>query len=37
VSLPLRHDGAAYRGVNILAVWMEALAKGYARPDLDDL
>jgi antirestriction protein ArdC len=32
VSLPLRHNGVAYRGVNILALWMEALAKGYAAP-----
>src|ERR1700722_17705167 len=32
VSLPLRHNGVAYRGVNILALWMEALTKGYAAP-----
>jgi antirestriction protein ArdC len=32
VALPLRHNGLAYRGVNVLALWMEALAKGYAAP-----
>jgi antirestriction protein ArdC len=30
--LPLRHNGIAYRGVNILALWMAALAKGYRSP-----
>ena len=32
VVLPLRHNGVAYRGVNILALWMQAMAKGYAAP-----
>lgn len=32
VVLPLRHNGIAYRGVNILTLWMAALAKGYAAP-----
>ena len=32
VALPLRHNGVAYRGVNVLALWMEAMAKGYAAP-----
>jgi antirestriction protein ArdC len=32
VSLPLRHNGTAYRGINILALWMAALAKGYRAP-----
>jgi antirestriction protein ArdC len=29
ISLPLRHNGIPYRGVNVLALWMEALAKSY--------
>jgi antirestriction protein ArdC len=29
---PLRHNGVAYRGVNVLALWMQAMAKGYAAP-----
>jgi antirestriction protein ArdC len=28
VALPLRHNGVAYRGVNVLALWMQAMAKG---------
>jgi hypothetical protein len=32
VSLPLRHDGIAYRGVNIVALWTTGVAKGYAAP-----
>jgi antirestriction protein ArdC len=32
VVLPLRHNGVAYRGVNILSLWMAALAKGYGAP-----
>lgn len=32
VALPLRHSGVAYRGVNVLALWMQAMAKGYAAP-----
>jgi antirestriction protein ArdC len=32
VALPLRHNGVAYRGVNVIALWMEAMAKGYAAP-----
>jgi antirestriction protein ArdC len=30
VTLPLRHNGAAYRGINILLLWGEMIAKGYA-------
>ena len=29
VALPLRHNGVAYRGVNVLSLWMEAMEKGY--------
>ena len=28
--LPLRHEGTAYRGVNILLLWTQADASGYA-------
>jgi antirestriction protein ArdC len=28
VVLPLRHDGVAYRGVNIITLWMASIAKG---------
>lgn len=29
-ALPLRHDGTAYRGVNILMLWAKSHIKGYA-------
>ena len=29
VSLPLRHTGEPYRGINILLLWLEAIQKGY--------
>lgn len=32
ITLPLRHNGAPYRGVNVLLLWGEATAKGYASP-----
>jgi antirestriction protein ArdC len=32
VVLPLRHNGVAYRGVNILTLWMAGMAKGYSAP-----
>jgi len=32
VALPLRHNGVAYRGVNVLALWMQAMANRYASP-----
>ncbi len=32
ISRPLRHNGTPYRGVNILLLWGEAIAKGYAAP-----
>ena len=31
-SFRCRHNGIAYRGVNILTLWMAALAKGYSAP-----
>jgi antirestriction protein ArdC len=30
VTLPLRHCGTPYRGINILLLWGETMAKGYA-------
>jgi len=30
ISLPRRHNGTPYRGVNILLLWGEAMEKGYA-------
>lgn len=29
---PLRANGIPYRGINVLSLWMEAEAKGYAAP-----
>ena len=31
-SLPLRHTGQAYRGINVLALWCKAISKGYQSP-----
>ncbi|MGE0853595.1 MAG: ArdC family protein [Hyphomicrobiaceae bacterium] len=30
-SLPLRHNGTPYRGVNVLLLWGETIEKGYTR------
>ena len=30
ITLPLRHNGTPYRGINILLLWGEAMTKGYA-------
>lgn len=32
VVLPLRHNGVAYRGVNILTLWLASMANGYRAP-----
>ena len=32
ISRPLRHCGAAYRGINTVMLWMAAQAAGYASP-----
>jgi len=32
IRLPRRHNGARYQGINILALWMTAGAKGYSSP-----
>ncbi|MDR6710268.1 antirestriction protein ArdC [Novosphingobium sp. 1748] len=31
-TLPLRHEGTAYRGINILLLWTAAMTRGYANP-----
>jgi len=31
-SRPLRHDGTPYKGVNVLLLWSEALARGFSAP-----
>ena len=31
-SLPLRHNGTPYRGVNVLLLWGEMVEKGYDNP-----
>jgi antirestriction protein ArdC len=32
ITLPRRHNGVPYRGINILLLWGEAMANGYASP-----
>ncbi len=32
ITRPLRHNGTPYRGINVLLLWGEALAHGYAAP-----
>jgi antirestriction protein ArdC len=32
VVRPLRYNGVGYQGINILMLWAEAMAKGYAAP-----
>jgi antirestriction protein ArdC len=32
VVRPLRHNGIGYQGINVLMLWGEAMAKGYAAP-----
>lgn len=32
ITKPLRHNGTPYRGINVLLLWGEATAKGYAAP-----
>ncbi|CDO38811.1 conserved hypothetical protein [Novosphingobium sp. KN65.2] len=31
-TLPLRHEGTAYRGINILLLWSAAMTCGYSNP-----
>ena len=37
VLIPIRHNGIAYRGVNVLLLWIEAMRKGFRFPEMDDL
>ncbi len=32
IDSPLRHNGTPYRGMNILLLWAESVAKGYVAP-----
>jgi antirestriction protein ArdC len=32
VLIPIRHNGIAYRGVNVLLLWIEAMRKGFNSP-----
>lgn len=32
VIRPFRHNGIAYQGVNVLALWMRSVAQGYGSP-----
>ncbi|KAB2723422.1 ArdC family protein [Brucella intermedia] len=32
ITRPLRHNGEAYTGMNVLLLWSEAMAHGYAAP-----
>jgi antirestriction protein ArdC len=32
VTLPLRHNGVPYRGINIVVLWMSMQARGYRAP-----
>lgn len=32
ITRPLRHNGQPYSGINVLMLWSEAMAKGYAAP-----
>ena len=32
ITRPLRHNGVPYQGINVIMLWGEAVAKGYAAP-----
>lgn len=32
ITRPLRHNGKPYRGINVVMLWSEAMARGYACP-----
>jgi antirestriction protein ArdC len=32
ITLPLRHNGIPYRGINVIMLWLAAEAKGYTTP-----
>ena len=31
-TIPLRHNGVAYRGINVLSLWASAMRQGFASP-----
>jgi antirestriction protein ArdC len=32
ITRPLRANGVPYQGINVIVLWAEAMAKGYAAP-----
>jgi antirestriction protein ArdC len=32
ITRPLRHNGMAYHGINVITLWLTAAARGYASP-----
>ena len=32
ITRPLRHNGIAYKGINVVMLWSAAVTKGYACP-----
>ena len=32
ISRPLRHNGTPYRGINVLMLWLQAVARDYHSP-----
>ena len=32
ITRPLRHNGTPYQGINIILLWSEAVARGFASP-----
>jgi antirestriction protein ArdC len=30
ITRPLRHNGIAYKGINVIMLWSAAMVKGYA-------
>ena len=37
ITRPLRANGIAYQGINVLVLWSELVDQGLQRPDLDDV
>ncbi len=32
ITRPLRHNGTRYQGINVVLLWTEAVARGFASP-----
>ncbi|WP_298242049.1 zincin-like metallopeptidase domain-containing protein [uncultured Bradyrhizobium sp.] len=32
VQMPLRHNGLPYKGINVIALWMASVGRGYSSP-----